>query len=157
MTEIERLAAIEAIKQLKARYFRALDCKDMASYAAVFTPEARIDVRGSVTGDEQDDQPAIADFDEDAVIVGGAAMAAFVERIAADIVTAHHGHTPEIEILGDDHARGVWAFEDRLWFPESAPHRLLHGFGHYHETYRRHSGIWLIDSMTITRLRVNVH
>ena len=40
MTENEQILALEAIKKLKARYFRCLDAKDWAGYLAVFTPDA---------------------------------------------------------------------------------------------------------------------
>lgn len=155
MTEIDRLTAIEAIKQLKARYFRALDARDLDTYAATFTDTAEIDVRGSVTGDEEDG--AIIDgYDEAAMIVGGKAMAEFVVKVSTGITTAHHGHTAEIEILSDSEAKGIWAFEDHLWFPDGSPNKFMHGYGHYHETYKKVSGDWRIDSMTITRLKVEL-
>lgn len=39
MTDIETLLAIEAIKQLKARYFRALDTNDWGLFASTLTNE----------------------------------------------------------------------------------------------------------------------
>ena len=39
MDTIERLAAIEDIKRLKARYFRCMDMKDWAGLEAVFAPD----------------------------------------------------------------------------------------------------------------------
>lgn len=155
MNTPEKLAAIEEIHQLKARYFRTLDGRDLAGYAAVFTPEARIDVRGSVNDEEGGS--SIENFDANAVIIGGAAMAEFVRQITVGVTTVHHGHMPEIEILSEDAAQGIWAFEDRIWFPKGSPYRLTHGFGHYHESYVRREGRWLIDSMRITRIRVENH
>ena len=46
LTEIERLTAIEEIKQLKARYFRCMDTKDWAGLQAVFSDDAEFDMRG---------------------------------------------------------------------------------------------------------------
>ena len=43
MTEIEALAAIEQIKQLKARYIRFMDTKDWAGYESVFAPDVVFD------------------------------------------------------------------------------------------------------------------
>ena len=48
MDGIERLQAIEDIKQLKARYFRCMDTKDWDGFAAVFTPDATMDVSGEM-------------------------------------------------------------------------------------------------------------
>jgi len=33
----------------------------------------------------------------------------------AHVATVHHGHMPEIEILTERTARGIWAMEDKLW------------------------------------------
>jgi hypothetical protein len=32
----------------------------------------------------------------------------------------------------------------------------MHGYGHYHETYEKVDGRWLIASTTLTRLRTDV-
>lgn len=152
MNAVEKLVAIEEIRRLKARYFRALDARDMSLFAALFTEDAEIDVEGSV--DSESEGSAIEGFNDGAVIIGGKAMAEFVTRVASGITTAHHGHMAEIDITSDSTATGIWAMEDHLWFPAGAPHRKMHGYGHYHETYRKVAGQWLIDSMTITRLKV---
>jgi hypothetical protein len=156
MNAIDRLLAIEDIKQLKARYFRALDTRDMDVYGATFTDDAQIDVRGVTDSTSTGDGEAMQGFDEGAVFVGGRAFAEFVSEVVKTIRTAHHGHMPEIEIQSATTARGVWAMEDHIWFAPGAPHRMLHGYGHYHETYRKVDGVWLIASMTITRLRVDL-
>ncbi len=153
MTDIERLLAIEEIKQLKARYFRGLDTRDWDLYAGVFTEDAHIDVRGSTDSSDGDSASAVDGFDDEAVITGGKAMAAFVARITVGTISAHHGHMPEIDILSPTTAKGIWAMEDRLWQPPGAPARLMHGWGHYHETYEKRKGRWLIASMRITKLR----
>ena len=158
MTDIERLLAIEDIKQLKARYFRGLDTKDWDLYAGVFTDDAEIDVRGSADSNQDgnaggDSKSAIDGFNDEAVIIGGKAMAAFVARITVGTTTAHHGHMPEIDVLSPSTAKGIWAMEDRLWQPPGAPARLMHGWGHYHETYEKRHGRWFITSMRITKLR----
>ncbi|HEY3700203.1 MAG TPA: nuclear transport factor 2 family protein, partial [Spongiibacteraceae bacterium] len=45
MNDVERLLAIESIKQTKARYFRFLDTKDWVGFASVFTTDAQMDMR----------------------------------------------------------------------------------------------------------------
>ena len=44
MDPIERLTAIEEIKQLKARYFRCMDMKDWDGQVTVFAPDVEVDV-----------------------------------------------------------------------------------------------------------------
>ena len=51
---VERLEAIEEIKQLKARYFRCMDTKDWDGFTTVFAPDARMDVSGELSGDGSD-------------------------------------------------------------------------------------------------------
>lgn len=61
-------------------------------------------------------------------------------------VSIHHGHMPEIEILGPTSARGICAMEDNLYWQTSEPtHGIasLRGYGHYHETYTRPNGHWV--------------
>jgi hypothetical protein len=57
----------------------------------------------------------------------------------------------EIDILSDSEARGIWAMEDIVEFTEG----LLHGYGHYHETYRKVGGSWKIATLRLTRTRVS--
>jgi len=49
MNEIERMVAIEEIKQLKARYFRCLDTKDWLGYQCLYTQDAVMNARESVS------------------------------------------------------------------------------------------------------------
>ena len=146
MNDIERLLAIEAIKQLKARYFRFMDTKDWSSLPTVFAPDAQMDMRGE-TGDDS------------GLITGGVNVAAFMRASIEHIVTVHHGHTPEIEILSATAARGIWPMEDKLWkeagSASTLPFKALHGYGHYHETYSKIDGQWLIQTTKLTRLRVD--
>ena len=32
-------------------------------------------------------------------------------------VRGHHGHMPEIELTSPTTAKGIWAMEDRVWWP----------------------------------------
>ncbi|HEX4504356.1 MAG TPA: nuclear transport factor 2 family protein, partial [Alphaproteobacteria bacterium] len=89
LTEIERLAAIEEIKQLKARYFRSMDTKNWAGLQAVFSDTAELDMRG-----EAADKSKAAT----ALVVGAPDIMAFIRNAVLELVTVHHGHMPEIEI-----------------------------------------------------------
>ena len=66
MTELERLTALEEIRKLKARYFRALDTKDWAGLQALFLPDAVLDVRDDVASGgiiEGSEARTVADVD----------------------------------------------------------------------------------------------
>jgi hypothetical protein len=63
---------------------------------------------------------------------------------------------PEIEITGDDTARGIWAMFDYVEWPEQDGRRVgLHGYGHYLEEYVREDGAWYIARSRLERLRVD--
>jgi len=142
MTDIEKLLAIEAIRQLKARYFRCVDTKDWAGFAALFADDVHFDIG-------TDDQPWVLHSPQAIVEMASAGL--------RDCVSVHHGHCPEITITSDSSADGIWAMEDMLRWDKGAASaiRALHGYGHYLETYRRIDGEWRIQTMKLTRLRVD--
>jgi hypothetical protein len=127
---------IESIKQLKARYFRAMDTKDWDAMRAVFTDDVVMDTTESGGG----------------VLRGGDACIAFLRETIGDVVTVHHGHTPEIEPTSATTAIGIWAMEDMLRWPNGSE---LHGYGHYHETYEKVASTWCIKTLRLTRLRMD--
>jgi uncharacterized protein (TIGR02246 family) len=128
---------LEAIKQLKARYFRTLDTKDWAGMREVFAADVVVDTSSSGGG----------------VVTGADEFVAFLRDALRDVVTVHHGHMPEIELTSPTTAKAVWAMEDHLRWPDG---RELHGYGHYHETYERTGGAWRIKTLELTRLRTDV-
>ena len=73
---------------------------------------------------------------------------------ARGIVTVHHGHRAEIEVISDTAATGIWSMTDRLFMPAASPLARITGFGHYHETYEKVGGAWCIKTLRISRLRV---
>jgi uncharacterized protein (TIGR02246 family) len=127
---------IEAIKQLKARYFRTMDTKDWAAMRQTFTDDVVVDTTES----------------GGAVVTGADTFLAFLQETLGEVVTVHQGHMPEIEITSATTATGVWALEDALKWPNGME---LHGYGHYHESYEKVDGGWRIKSLRLTRLRMD--
>jgi hypothetical protein len=175
MTDVERLVAIEEIKQLKARYFRCMDVKDWDGFQAVFAPDVHFDLREGifardpVSGDilrSGDIQVAEGSIGNEWVQIGAANVRAFEEKVLTGVITVHHGHMPEIEVTSSETANGIWTMEDILrfplksanpllsWLPES--YKELHAFGVYYETYERIDGRWLIKTLRLRRLRVDI-
>lgn len=143
MDGVERLIAVEDIKRLKAKYFRCVDTRDWEGYRSVFADDVVFDIT--------------QDMPDGGYVVGGDAAADIARNsLTADIVSVHHGHCPEIEILSPTTATGIWAMEDWLsWGPDSEfPGQAMHGMGHYIETYEKTARGWCIKSMKLTRLRV---
>ena len=127
---------IEAIKQLKARYFRTMDTKDWDAMRLVFSDDLVMDTTDS----------------GGTVVTGADNCMAFIKRALADVITVHHGHTPEIELSSATTAAGIWAMEDMLRWSDG---RELHGYGHYQESYEKIDGSWHIKTLKLTRLRLD--
>jgi uncharacterized protein (TIGR02246 family) len=127
---------IEAIKQLKARYFRLMDTKDWDGMRQVFADDVFVDTTDA----------------GGRVVEGADEFVAGLRKILADVVTVHHGHMPEIALTSPTTATGIWAMEDWLRWGEGND---MHGAGHYHEEYEKVDGRWKIKKMTLTRLRVD--
>ncbi len=143
MDAIEKLSAMEDLKQLKARYLRFVDTKKWSAFGMLFTPDVVVDFSADNPGQEP--------------IRGRADLVKNVEYLLGPCLSLHHGHTPEIDILSPTTARGVWVMQDFLYWPKDKPaplgYHTLVGWGHYHETYERRDGRWLIRSLKLTRLR----
>jgi len=140
MDDTERLADIEELRRLKARYFRCMDTKDWDGFRDVFAADAEMDMR--------------AEAGEGGLVHGKQAIADFVRSNIDDVVTVHHGHMPELDVTSATTATGIWAMEDHLRWPPGGLGEM-HGYGHYHETYVKVDGAWRIKTLTLTRLRVD--
>jgi uncharacterized protein (TIGR02246 family) len=128
---------VEAIKQLKARYFRTMDTRDWAAMRLLFTDQVVMDMTDS-GGD---------------VFTGADSFMAFLEQTLGEAVTVHHGHMPEITLTSSTTASGVWALHDEITWSDGT---RMRGDGHYHETYEVVDGEWRIASSTLTRLRMDL-
>lgn len=157
MDQVERLVAIEAIRNVKARYWYCLDTKDWAGLRAVFTDDAIFDMRAEIAfarGESADDFPPAheaAAAGDPMVIVGAEAIAAHVRAAIESWTTVHHGHVPIIDVVDSDRGTAIWPFNDYI----DDGKRSLKGYGHYYEEFRRVDGRWLISSLFVTRLRTD--
>ena len=134
------LADIEAVRQLKARYFRLMDQKRWDEWRDVFVEDLEV----CTPDDTGDPDPTVG---RDDWIAG---LRAMIDPVR----TIHHGHMSEIEIDGDT-ARGIWSMEDHLFWPPESGLGHMWGTGWYEETYRRgDDGAWRIASMTLRRIRI---
>ena len=127
---------IEAIRQLKARYFRTLDTKDWDGMRQVFSDDVVMDT--TAAGGSR--------------IEGADEFMAFLRATLEGTVTVHQGHMPEIDLTSDTTANGIWALHDIVIWPNGM---RLDGFGHYHETYEKGADGWRIASSTLTRVHTD--
>ena len=139
--QLAELLALEALKRLKACYCYGIDQQDWQLWREqVFAPGASMSV------------PSIGK-----TVTGVEPIITWVKERWTDMISVHHAHMPDLEILSSTDARGRWAMDDRL-YRRSAPNEpyrlMLHGFGYYDEIYVRLDNGWRILSTTLTRLHV---
>jgi hypothetical protein len=143
LNDAQRLADLEAIRRLRARYCRYIDTKQWTRLRALFADDAR--------------------FEGFASAPSGSGPDTFVAGVSArlgDAISVHQCFMPDIVFVDADHARGVWAMTDYLEWPATgrvpgAPNaRGLTGYGHYEEAYRRVGDAWRFAFLRLTRLRI---
>lgn len=147
MTDIERLLALDEIKQLVARRCRYVDERDWDAYTACHTPNAVVETFGKIGSASGD-------------VVGAEAITEVTRGLLdgkdgkGRRTSVHHVHNPEIEFTSDTAATSIWPMEDMLWWEEDGVQHWSHGYGHYHQNYEKIDGKWLISWRNLTRLRV---
>lgn len=125
---IARLESLEAIKQLKARYWHACDRKDVEAVIACFA-----------------DGPIEIDYDGPAgKLTHRNGLRDVFASIAtkAEIVEIHHGGAPIVELVDDDHATGRWSLVYHLM--DTTKGTVNHIGGYYDDAYVRVGGEWSI-------------
>lgn len=134
---MNELLEIERIRQLKYRYFRLLDMKRFRELVTLFAEDATTAYdcgRYSYQGRE-----AIFEFLNTSMGM-------------KEAYTSHQGHHPEITLIDDTHATGIWHFEDTV-------HRtdynvLITGAGIYWDEYIKRDGQWHFQHTGYERLWV---
>jgi hypothetical protein len=150
MNGIERLTAIEEIKQVKAKYFRGVDTGDGDLVRSILAEDCVLDYVGGCT----DPSTGIDYVPSTNTVLRGREAWPAGQRVNMGMVSVHQGHTVEIEITSDSTASAIWSMTDRLHFPPGGDYSIMTGYGHYHETYERIGGTWKIKTTRLTRLRV---
>ncbi|HEY9313673.1 nuclear transport factor 2 family protein [Williamsia sp.] len=115
---------IEAIKQVKYRYLRALDTKAWDDFENTLTTD--------VTGEYGEnlsfaDRTALVDF--------------MRSTVGPAVITEHRADHPEITVNGDE-ATGEWYLQDRVIVTEFR--FMLFGAAFYSDRYRRTADGWKI-------------
>lgn len=133
---IRALEDVEAIKRLKYRYWRHLDLKEWGALAGLFMPEATV----SYGAGKYDFRGVDSIMD-------------FLRRSLdwqSGSITLHHGHHPEIELVGENRATGTWALYNYM-FNESQ-NRCIRIGAYYRDEYARLDGGWRFAHIGYTHL-----
>ena len=125
---LDRMESYAAIQQLVSRYARALDARDMAAVAALFSPDVQV-------GGEAH---------------GRAALQAWMSDLMSNMRTSVHlvaNHV--IDFHDADHASGVVYCRDELERPDTGEWAV--GTIQYWDDYKRVDGEWCIDRRRLHR------
>ncbi len=135
-SDLQALADIEAIKQLKSRYCRLIDLKEWETLGHLFTEDVHIDLGGE---GRFSTRQSFMDFLRDRF---------------ASATTVHHAHLPEIELDGRDGAIGLWAMDDHVELTGEDGRRVhSQAYGYHEEQYRKVDGVWRIARVVLFRIR----
>jgi hypothetical protein len=129
------LEAIELIKQLKARYFRFLDTRDLAGLKTVFSADAEAYFKGGHYEFTLNGWGELEQFYKDSFTPNRFGM--------------HTGHHPEISVDGDS-ATGIWYLQDI--FINLEDNTTLTGTALYNDRYVKTDGEWRIAYTGYKRL-----
>lgn len=126
---VQRLEDIEAIKQLKARYFSSCDLKQVDEVRNCFA-EGPVNI----------DYGKLGNFEH------RDGMVELFEKLACHdhIVEMHHGQNPQIEIIGPDKAKARWGLFYHLINKQENSMTQLGGY--YSDVYVRSVAGWKILS-----------
>jgi hypothetical protein len=134
--DIQRLMDIEAIKQLKHAYFRCVDTANFEEQENLYHDDVAVDFVGG--GYEWKLQGKRAYIE--------AQKTAFHK----EAVGHHNGHHPEIQMLSDTEATGIWYLSDNMWV--TTYKFFTTGTAIYWDRYLKVDGVWKIKDTSYRRV-----
>lgn len=140
MEAINRLLAIEEIRNLKHKYFRAIDMADYELLSTIFTDDITVDYRGGTYRWQASGR--------DEIITS--MKYSFHDQTCA----MHTGHHPEIEIIDSNNAEGLWYLHDIFYnFNENI---ITQGTALYKDKYVYQDSKWLIQFSEYDRISESI-
>ena len=127
--EVQQLKDVQAIKELKSKYFRALDTKNWDELETTMTPNI-----------------STAYSNGKLVFHGPKEITNYFKESMPDTeITLHQGHNPVIWFESDTVAYGKWYLQDNLIFAEGNPYcgTQIQGSAIYTDKYVKVDGQWL--------------
>ena len=133
---IQHLMDIEAIKQLKHAYFRCVDTANFEELSTLFHPDVSVRFKGGTYEWNLDGREAYLD--------------SLKQSFTQEAVGHHNGHHPEIQILSETEATGIWYLTDNMWVLNFQ--FFTTGTALYWDRYLKVDGRWMIRETAYERL-----
>ncbi|MEM7139182.1 MAG: nuclear transport factor 2 family protein, partial [Myxococcota bacterium] len=127
---------LENVVDVKSRYCRHLDSKEWGRWAALFVPDATMQIGPS----------------SEAIVRGRDAIRDLVAAQLRKATTLHEVRDPELREEEHGRVRIVWRMRDRV----ESPLYLLEGSGFYEDVYARTPEGWRIASLRLHRSKVSM-
>lgn len=134
--DIQHLMDIEAIKRLKHAYFRCIDTANLGELGTLFHDDVSVHFIGgtyewTTQGKEE-----------------------YLKNIGASFsnksIGHHNGHQPEIQMISNSEATGIWYLADHMWILNHKSKTF--GTALYWDRYLKVNGEWLIKDTKYERL-----
>ena len=133
------LVLMNLIRDRKAKYCRFVDTKQWDELSDLLIDRPKLRFYG-VEGELLYGFDVAADWIE------------LMKNYLAGAHTSHQVHNSEIEIVSATEVRAIWSMEDNLILAEGGDRPAsMHGYGHYHETWRLVGGSWRIADIELYR------
>jgi hypothetical protein len=134
--DMQRMMDIEAIKQLKHAYFRCLDTTNFEELATIFHPDVTVHFVGGAY------EWTLQGRDE--------YLEALRKSFTRESIGHHNGHHPEVQILSETEATGIWYLTDNMWILN---HKFFTtGTAIYWDRYLKVDGRWTIKDTNYERI-----
>ncbi len=134
--DIQRLMDMEAIRQLKHAYFRCVDTANLEELATLFHEDVTVHfVGGSYEWNVQGRDDYVKNI----------AMS-----FSREAIGQHNAHHPEIQMLSETEATGIWYLADDMWILNHNSKTL--GTALYWDRYLKVDGKWLIKETNYERI-----
>jgi len=134
--DIQLLMDIEAIKQLKHAYFRCIDTANLEELGTLFHEDVTVHfIGGTYEWQVQGRKDYLHNIGY---------------SFNKESIGHHNGHQPEIQILSETEATGIWYLADHMWILNH--NAKTYGTAIYWDRYEKVDGHWLIRETRYERL-----
>ncbi len=134
--DIQRLMDIEAIKQLKHAYFRCIDTANFEELGTLFHDDVSVHFVG---GTYEWKLQGKAEY-----------LESVTKSFHKEAVGHHNGHHPEIQMLSETEATGIWYLADNMWILNL--NFFTTGTAIYWDRYEKIDGRWKIRDTKYRRI-----